>query len=605
MFFDDRFLFKGSRPPKAKMAAPQMPQQWFHQMQRKIQQQFPTISESDSVNRVREHWKGLDEKAQQGIINTHKSEKGGDMKKTEWSELKEHHDKARDKAKGRKIANNTHVVKDGDDYAVKLHNTNVVTAHQNGDYTLNSGGWKTVTTKQRMNEHLPHGVGVWQHGGKWHVQDKHGNKHEYSDGMRINGAGVPVQHAEQHKEPKQIEAPKEEGGHGRWTHQRRPLAGLGETKKSTALERLGEIKEALGLKKTEMLMDAAQKPNIHPEHQRMMSEHDDPEVRQGLAQHLNLHPDYQQKLSYDEHPDVREALAKNPSLHTDHQRTLVGDSSDAVRQALAANAILRPEYQKYLVLDKSRAVREALAGQPNLHPEHQKTLAQDKDALVRQALSRNTNLHPDAKKILDSIGLEESEAKMAAPEKEKSNLKTLLESLNEVNKSSALEELQKMKKEISMGNPYDKKKKEKKGPEHKTTMQVDATLDKPKLDYDAKIKKSALERLQELKKGRPSISQMERKWDSMPQSAKDSHLDIAQKRLESGETDGWEQHLVNAHKAKQAGDMASHDSHMKEYHKASRKMVWPTKRQSVFGTKKSTALENLSGLMKALKENKD
>lgn len=605
MFFDDRLLIKRATPPKAKMAAPQMPQKWFHQMQRKIQQEAPSISEVEAVNRVRAHWSGLDEKARQGIINTHKSEEDGDMKKTDWSELKEHHDKARNKDRGRKIANNTHVVKDGDDYAVKLHNTNVVTAHQNGDYTLHSGGWKTATTKQRINQHLPHGVSLSQHRGEWHVHDKHGNKHEYSDGMRVNGDGTPVQHTE-HEEPKQIEAPKEETS--RWTHQRRPLAGLGETKKPTALEKLGK------LLKTELLMDAEQKPNLHPEHQRQMTEHEDPEIRQGLARHLNLHPDHQHKLSYDEHPDVREALARNPNLHPDHQRTLVGDSSGDVRQAIAENARLRPEYQKHLVMDKERAVREALAGQPNLHPEHQKTLAQDKDALVRQALSRNANLHPEAKKILESIGLED-DPQMGSPKKEegdeKADLDTLLESLSEMNKSNTpLGILQKMKKEISMGNPYDKKKKEKKVPEHGVKMQVDATLDKPKLDHDVKtfasalklpkIKKSALERLQELKKGRPSISQMERKWDSMPQSTKDGHLDIARKRLESGKTEGWEQHLVNAHKAKQSGDMAAHDSHMKEYHRASRKMIWPTQSRSIFDTKKSALLE-LQNLMKSAK----
>jgi hypothetical protein len=35
---------------------------------------------------------------------------------------------------------------------VTYHNTDVVTVHANGSITLDTGGWKSVTTKARMNQ---------------------------------------------------------------------------------------------------------------------------------------------------------------------------------------------------------------------------------------------------------------------------------------------------------------------------------------------------------------------------------------------------------------------------------------------------------------------
>jgi hypothetical protein len=64
--------------------------------------------------------------------------------------------------KRRKIANNTWLerrstnfdsdIEDPDDeIAVRLHNTDVVTFRRDGAITLNTGGWFTVTTKERIN----------------------------------------------------------------------------------------------------------------------------------------------------------------------------------------------------------------------------------------------------------------------------------------------------------------------------------------------------------------------------------------------------------------------------------------------------------------------
>lgn len=58
----------------------------------------------------------------------------------------------------RKVGNNTYLKRRGDDtIAVRLHDTDVVTYHRNGDIVLDTGGWMTVTTKDRINSFIPYG----------------------------------------------------------------------------------------------------------------------------------------------------------------------------------------------------------------------------------------------------------------------------------------------------------------------------------------------------------------------------------------------------------------------------------------------------------------
>lgn len=73
----------------------------------------------------------------------------------------------------RRLGNNTYLYPVGaDDYAVRFHATNVVTIHADGTYTLNTGGWDTVTTSQRINDYGPARVSS-QNGERfiWHDGD--------------------------------------------------------------------------------------------------------------------------------------------------------------------------------------------------------------------------------------------------------------------------------------------------------------------------------------------------------------------------------------------------------------------------------------------------
>ncbi len=97
----------------------------------------------------------------------------------------------------RKIANNTYARwKDATrDIAICLHSTDVVTFHDDGTITLNSGGYRTVTTKDRINGILPRPLGVYSNKGVWTLYRKGNNPctvSEFYDGMRFTTDGDMV-----------------------------------------------------------------------------------------------------------------------------------------------------------------------------------------------------------------------------------------------------------------------------------------------------------------------------------------------------------------------------------------------------------------------------
>lgn len=72
----------------------------------------------------------------------------------------------------RKVGNNTYLVRNsgvpGDSIHLKLHSTYIVTWYADGRIELNSGGWRTVTTKARINEYVE-GWGISQEHGQWFI----------------------------------------------------------------------------------------------------------------------------------------------------------------------------------------------------------------------------------------------------------------------------------------------------------------------------------------------------------------------------------------------------------------------------------------------------
>lgn len=78
-------------------------------------------------------------------------------------------DTALGKRDRRKVANNTYLFRAADNTIhLRLHETDVVVYHPNGGgMTLDTGGWFTVTTKDRINAALPGGFRIYSVKGNW------------------------------------------------------------------------------------------------------------------------------------------------------------------------------------------------------------------------------------------------------------------------------------------------------------------------------------------------------------------------------------------------------------------------------------------------------
>jgi hypothetical protein len=81
--------------------------------------------------------------------------------------------------KRKKLSNNTYLLKDGEQYCVRLHNTIVVRIFPDNTYVLNSGGWQTRTTKERINNFSP--ANIYQRNKIWFFS----NGEEFFDNVII------------------------------------------------------------------------------------------------------------------------------------------------------------------------------------------------------------------------------------------------------------------------------------------------------------------------------------------------------------------------------------------------------------------------------------
>jgi len=87
----------------------------------------------------------------------------------------------------RKLTHNTYLVRRSDDtIAVLLHETDIVTFQRSGDVMLDSGGWLTPVTKDRMNRYCDAMVGSTK--GVWHVTWG-STDHGFADGMVLHPDG--------------------------------------------------------------------------------------------------------------------------------------------------------------------------------------------------------------------------------------------------------------------------------------------------------------------------------------------------------------------------------------------------------------------------------
>jgi hypothetical protein len=90
-----------------------------------------------------------------------------------------------------KLAHNTFLVRDDSDplgttrYAIVFHDTPIVRFNPSGWIVLDTGGWQTLTTRDRMRRA---GVAIYCRSGVVHVSLPGGRSVAYRDGMAIRGA---------------------------------------------------------------------------------------------------------------------------------------------------------------------------------------------------------------------------------------------------------------------------------------------------------------------------------------------------------------------------------------------------------------------------------
>ena len=99
-----------------------------------------------------------------------------------WNKAQTLMESARDKSKGKPIANNTRLYEIKNlrmldtggigGYEIRLHG-NVIMKIFLHHIEISDGGWRTPTTKARLNQFLPSGFSVYQRDWEWYL--KHGD----------------------------------------------------------------------------------------------------------------------------------------------------------------------------------------------------------------------------------------------------------------------------------------------------------------------------------------------------------------------------------------------------------------------------------------------
>ncbi len=80
-----------------------------------------------------------------------------------------------------------YIRKAGQAVQVVLAHTPIVTFTKNNNIRLRTGGWKTVTTKLRINQFISeHGYTLYQEDGEWYLWDRcTGLTVDFVDGMEL------------------------------------------------------------------------------------------------------------------------------------------------------------------------------------------------------------------------------------------------------------------------------------------------------------------------------------------------------------------------------------------------------------------------------------
>lgn len=78
--------------------------------------------------------------------------------------------------------------------AIRFHHTDIITFYKDGSFMLNHGGYKTVTTKKRMNHFIRNGFKIFQKDYQWYIcywwqacmRGEHCTWYEFRNGMKFD-----------------------------------------------------------------------------------------------------------------------------------------------------------------------------------------------------------------------------------------------------------------------------------------------------------------------------------------------------------------------------------------------------------------------------------
>lgn len=89
----------------------------------------------------------------------------------------------------RKIGHNTTLERlEGGTIGVRFHDTIIVRFYASGSLDLNSGGYRTNTTKERINRYLPEGYSLYQRAKVWRIQGPDKIEQDFNDGVMVMAA---------------------------------------------------------------------------------------------------------------------------------------------------------------------------------------------------------------------------------------------------------------------------------------------------------------------------------------------------------------------------------------------------------------------------------
>jgi hypothetical protein len=87
----------------------------------------------------------------------------------------------------KKLAPNTYRIETENGYNIRLYDTDIISVDLKKQvFTLNSGGYNTLTTRERIRRFLPCDYGFYQNRGKWYLIDHNNNNDiEVKEGQEI------------------------------------------------------------------------------------------------------------------------------------------------------------------------------------------------------------------------------------------------------------------------------------------------------------------------------------------------------------------------------------------------------------------------------------